>query len=136
MELLHGKAIEGGRPLTEAELETLARDQLEVLRQSFSAKPRAEKTDDVLSLRLAEELRLVSRMLELVENRVSPAAAKEIETAEDAIDDLADIVEAEDPCDALENVGSDLARRITRRSLDGSGGPCDNRRPSILRKPA
>ena len=135
MELLHGKAIEGGRPLTEAELETLARDQLEVLRQSFSAKPRAEKTDDVLSLRLAEELRLVSRMLELVENRVSPAAAKEIETAEDAIDDLADIVEAEDPCDALENVGSDLARRITRRSLDGSGGPCDNRRPSILRKP-
>ncbi len=134
MELLHGKAIAGGRPLTEAELETLARDQLEVLRQSFSAKPNVEKTDDVLSLRLAEELRLVSRMLELVENRVSPAAAKEIETAEDAIDDLADIVEAEDPCDALENVGSDLARRITRRSLDGSGGPCDNRRPSILRK--
>lgn len=135
MELLHGKAIAGGRPLSEAELETLARDQIEVLRRSFSAKTQVGKTDDVLSLRLGEELRLVSRMLELVENRVSPAAAKEIETAEDAIDDLADIVEAEDPCDALENVGSDLARRITRRSLDGSGGPCNNRRPSILRKP-
>ena len=135
MEILHGKAIEGGRPLTEAELETLARDQLEILRQSFSAKPALAKTDDVLSLRLAEELRLVSRMLDMLESRVSPEAAKQIDTAEDAIDDIADIVEADDPCDAMATVDSDLARRITRRSLDGSGGPCDNRRPSILRKP-
>ena len=110
---------------------------MRVLRESFSSKPEIEKTDDIVKLRLAEELRLVSRMLEMVESRVAPDAAREIERAEDAIEDVADIVEADDPCDAIETVDPDLARRITRRSLGGEAGPCDNRRPPsrILKKP-
>ena len=137
MELLHGKAIEGGRPLTEAELETLARDQLQVLRDTFSRLP-AEKTDDVVSLRLAEELRLVARMIDMLEKRVSPDAARELDKAEHAIEDLAEIVEADDPCDAIEQIDPDIARRITRRSLGGEAAPCDNRRPPsrILKKPS
>ena len=135
MEMTHGKAIAGGRPLSADELETMARDQLQSLRDSFAAKPQIAKTDDLISQRLAEELRLVSRMIEMVENRVSKQAAQELERAEDAIDDLADVVEADDKCDAVGTIDPDLARRITRRSLDGSAAPCDNRRPSILRKP-
>jgi len=140
MELKHGKAISGGRELTEDELKDLAHEQLASLREAFSAKGprRGDKTDDTMSRRLADELRLVQRMLELVEAEMDRkgqhVAAREIEKGEEAIEDIADIVEADDRCEALEDVHEDIARRITRRALDGSGSPCDNRRPSILRK--
>ncbi|MGB3753703.1 MAG: hypothetical protein WA954_07375 [Parerythrobacter sp.] len=134
MTYLHGKALFGGREITEQEMDDLAREQLEALRGSFT-KAKGAVTDDTLSQRLAEELRLVKRMLELAEMGVqNPVAKRELQRSEDAIEDLAEVVEAEDRCDAIGNIDEDIARRMTRRALDGSGTPCDNRRPSILRK--
>ncbi len=130
-----GKAISGGRPLTKDELDGLAKDQLAALRQAFTRHPALEKTDDAMDLRVAEELRLVERMLEMVEARVAdPAAKKSLQQSEDMIEDLATIVEADDPCEALSRVDPDLGRRLTRRSLNGEAGPCDNRKPIDLRK--
>ena len=133
MSFLYGKAIEGGRPLNEDELKGLAREQLQALRESFKSKAPVEKTDDVLKQRLAEELRLVRRMIDLVEEQLQGAAARQLRDSEEAIEDIADVVDADDPCEAIENIGPDLGRRLTRRSLSGDAGPCDNRRPSILR---
>ena len=134
MTFLHGKAIEGGRPLTDSEVRDLAREQLQVLRETFSRKPELDKTADVLKLRLAEELRLVQRMIDLVESELGGAQAKQLQASEDAIEDIAEVIEAEDPCDAIQTVDPDLGRRLTRRALSGEAAPCDNRRPSILRK--
>ncbi len=135
MTYLHGKAMFGGREITEQEMDDLAREQLKALQDSFSKQGASEKTDDVLSRRLAEELRLVKRMLELAEERVrDPQAKRELQRSEDAIEDLAEVVEADDRCEAINDIDEDIARRMTRRAMDGSGTPCDNRRPSILRK--
>ena len=138
MDMNFGKAISGGQPLSDDELETRARDQISALVDSFAKAPENEKTTDVLSRRLAEELRLVQRMLELVEQNMKSKgnheAAKEIQRTEEAIEDIAEVVEADDRCDAIEDVDEDLARRLTRRAMDGRGTPCDNRRPSIRRK--
>ena len=108
------------------------------MQAQFAARPEREKTDDLLSVRLAEELRLVARMLDLLEDQATAkgdtAAARNLHDAEEAVEDVAEVIEADDRCEAVEDVGSDMARRLLRRSLDGETGPCDKRRPSILRK--
>ena len=128
---ISAKAISGGKPLTDTELENVARDTLRQLKDSF-VKADVGRTQDVLSQRLAEELRLVSRMLDMLkeENRRSGRvqAAKSLHRAEEAVDDVADVVEADDRCAALDDIDNDMARRLTRRSLYGEAGPCDNRR--------
>lgn len=131
MTYLHGKAISGGRALSEEELEGLAVQHFTAMQETFAAQPAIEKTDDVLSLRLGEELRLVKRMLELAQAEMErvgkPAAAKALQQSEDAIEDIAEVIEADDRCDAVEAIDPDLARRLTRRSIDGPAPPCDNR---------
>ena len=74
--MMHSDAIAGGRPLSDTELETLAHDQLVSLRQTFAARPTLAKTDDLVSQRLAEELRLVSRMIELAQERASSGSIR------------------------------------------------------------
>lgn len=138
MSMNFGKAISGGRPLDDEEINNLARDQLSVLRKSLVKKPYSDKTDDIISQRLAEELRLVARMLEMVEKdmvaRGNHQAAKQISQSEEVIEDIAEVVEANDKCEAIEHVDGNIGRRLIRRALDGSGTPCDNRRISILKK--
>ncbi|RDC60581.1 hypothetical protein HME9302_01793 [Alteripontixanthobacter maritimus] len=137
MSFQYAKAISGGTPIDDDEMERLAQTHLQALRESFRPQIVVEKSQDVMEHRLAEELRLVARMLDLVEQELrdkgNTRGADEIQRSEDAIEDLAEMVEADDRCDALENIDSDRARRLTRRSFDGTGGPCDNRRPSILK---
>ncbi|TMM48848.1 hypothetical protein [Qipengyuania marisflavi] len=132
MNYVTGKAISGGTPLDSAEIESLATTHLSALREAMR-RPEVEKSGDVLDQRLGEELRLVQRMLEMIEadmrRRGDKIAADAIEQSEEAIEDLADIVEAEDRCDAIATADEDMARRMTRRSLDGGAVPCDNRRP-------
>lgn len=138
MTYLSGKAIEGGTPLSDDEVGRLAEEHLRELKRSFSKPNSTARTQDELSRRLAEELRLVARMIDLLEQDMlakgDSTAAQALERSEEAIEDVAEVIEAEDGCDALEDINPDMARRLTRRSIDGEPGPCDNRRPSILRK--
>lgn len=126
-----GKAIDGGTPLTQEELDKLAADQIAALKQSLVPFKRPEKSDDVLDQRLSEELRLAQRILEMLESearrRGDTEAANALDKAEDAIEDVADIIEADDRCEAIETVDDDMARRLTRKSIDGEPGPCHNR---------
>lgn len=125
----HGKAIQGGTPLTPQELDTLAQDQIEALRSTLKRFAPRRKSKDVLNQRLAEEMRLVQRMLELLEDearrRGDNRTAKSVERAEDALSDIAEIVEADDRCEAMGDIDETMARRLKRRSIEGRDGPCD-----------
>ena len=129
MGYVQGKAIEGGTPLSAEELDTLARDQIAALKQTLAQRIPVRKSRQLMDHRLAEELRLAARVLDLLEKdarrRGDRDAEKVLSHVEEAVDDVAEIIEAEDRCEALEKVDADMARRIRRRSLDGDGSPCD-----------
>lgn len=126
----NAKALEGGTPLTPEELDTLAVDQIAALRDTLKRYAPRRKSDDVLNQRLAEELRLVQRMLEFLEadasKRGDRAGAKQLERAEEVIEDIADVVEADDRCEAMGDIAEDMARRLKRRSIEGGDGPCNS----------
>ena len=106
---------------------TRAHDQFLRLREAFPHPKGADRTTDLLSLRLAEELRLLQRVIEMVERGLSGAEAKALRRTEAAIEDIADVVEAREPCDAIQTIDPDMARRLARRTIDGKDSPCEKR---------
>lgn len=125
----HGKAIFGGRELTADELRELPRAQFEAIRDAIFKKAELEKSDDAIDLRLAEELKSAKRLVESVQDEVGHGSdqAKRLDAAEDLIEDIAEIIEAKDDCEAIAQSDDDLKRRLLRRSIDGHGTKCDNR---------
>ena len=134
----NGKAISGGAPLSQDEIDGLARQQLDALRKAFGGRYQGTKSDNLLDQRLAEEMRLVQRMLEMVENamrqRQQYDAANAIERAEDAIEDIADVVEAGDRCAAIGTIDPAIARRLNRAGLDDNGKPCASKKRLLQRE--
>lgn len=125
----NGKAISGGRDLTPAELQRLSVSQLEDLRSAFSIRQPTARSDDAIDQRLAEELRSAKRLIESLEDELfrRGQSDKRLEAAEDIIEDVASVVEAENDCDAIAGTSDDFKRRVLRRSIDGKGTRCDNR---------
>lgn len=128
----HGKAIFGGRELSADELRELPRAQFEAIRDSLYKKAEIEKSDDLIDQRIAEELRSAKRLVESVQEELNQqsAQAKRLDAAEDLIEEIADIVEAQDDCEAISQSDDDLKRRLLRRSIDGVGTRCDNQSDS------
>ncbi len=134
-----GKAISGGTPITEDQIRALTRDQLVVLRERLAPRP-LEKTDDELSLRLAEEIDYSRRILEHVEGelgrrqkdpRAVDRAMQQIDEAESILDDVADIVEAKNRCEAVQNSKSaPVKRRLLRKPFDGRPDVCPGIEPT------
>ena len=124
-----GKAVMGGTPIGPDDVRRIAVSHLERLKSLYS-RPLPEATDDLLDLRIAEELDHVKRMLEMIEAEVGrrvPNAAAPLASAETIIGDLAAIVQAKDRCEALAGTTPDLKRRLSRRTDDGATTVCDNR---------
>ncbi len=67
--MTHANFFADASPLSEQELDTLACEQLANLRKSFAARPQLGTCDGLIRQRLGDELRLVSRMIELVDSR-------------------------------------------------------------------
>lgn len=124
-----GKAVSGGRPVDEKAIRAMRSEELARLKAQLG-RPPIKKTDDMLSRRLAEELDYAKRLLEAVESELArrgmpPASAQKIRTAEAMLDDLAQIVEAENPCEGVRQTRTEeMRRRLLRRDPDGSEPPC------------
>ncbi|WP_336986099.1 hypothetical protein [Altererythrobacter aquiaggeris] len=125
------KAFSGGRAVTQEDIRALPAQQLSAMREFFR-KPDLERTDDVIEQRLSEDLEGVKRMLENLDHELNGRAdlCRQLDHAGDAIEDIADIVGAADKCEAIGQSDDEMKRRILRRSLDGSGMPCDNQTSS------
>lgn len=105
MTYLHGKALTAGAPNTEEQARALKVEHLRTLREHYRAHAPLKPTDDVLDQRVAEEMELVKRQIERVEGELKRrgppgggALAERLAQAEDAIEDLAEIVGADDKC--------------------------------------
>ncbi len=125
-----GKAMSGGTPVTADEIRKMRMNDLLALQESF-AKPKLKKSDDPVDQRVAEELDFAKRLLEIVESEIEargvPASTvKKLEKVEDMLEDLSDIVEAEDKCEGVKAAKSeDLSRRMQRKDLFGENPICD-----------
>lgn len=128
----YGKAVSGGNPITEEQARSLEAEHLHALREHYRSKTPFTPSNNVLDQRVAEEMELVQRQLELVQSELKRRGfggtlAERLEKAEDALDDLADIVGADDKCEGIARAAPELKRRLNRRALDGRPSPCDNR---------
>ncbi len=123
-----GKSIFGGRELSAEELQRIPQEELEAIRGRYTVPEPVEKTSDAIDLRLAEELQTAKRMVESVKAELDRRSSQHdvLDRADDLIEDVAEIIEAANECEAIEKTDPDLRRRLTRRSLDGAGTRCDN----------
>ena len=124
-----GKSIFGGREMTPEELQRIPQEELEAIRGRYTLPEPVEKTSDTIDQRLAEELQSAKRMVEAVKNELDRRSAKfaVLDEADDLVEDVANIIEAADECEAISKTDPDLRRRLTRRSLNGDGTRCDDR---------
>ena len=126
-----GKAISGGRPIDADEARQLEVEHLHALRDHYRARVPLKPSENLLDERIAEEVEMVARQLELLEaelkRRGNPALAERLDKAEHRLEDLARIVGADDKCEGIGRAEPELKRRLNRRALDGSASPCENR---------
>ena len=124
-----GKAISGGTSIDADEVARMQVDDLMAAKARWIVTP-LEKTDDILSQRVSEELDYTKRLLETVETRLagcgaSGAAIAQVEEAEEMLGDLSKIVDAKDRCAAVDRVKTpSLKRRLLRRDVDGESSVC------------
>ena len=124
-----GKAISGGTPLDSYEIERMNVDNLAAIKARHSVLP-LEKTEDLLSQRVSEELDYAGRVLEGIENELSKGGVggsviARLEETEQILSDLSNIVDAKDRCKGVERVGApEMKRRLLRRGIDGKSSVC------------
>jgi hypothetical protein len=92
--------------------------------------PALEKTDDLLSQRVSEELNYAGRLLEAVEADLTKRGVRGpivdlIGETEQMLSDLSGVVDAKDRCAGIERIEApNMKRRMMRRDLNGKGLVC------------
>jgi hypothetical protein len=124
-----GKAIAGGAPMDQIELGRMKVDHLASMKAKLTVRP-LEKTDDLLSKRVSEELVYAGRLLETVETELAQRGTGKqtiarLEETGQMLTDLSNIVDAKDRCAGIERVEvPDMKRRLLRRGVDGGSRVC------------
>ena len=107
--------------------EVRARPRPSIRRDPPPVPPPPAPTDDVLSLRLAEELEYARRMLDTMGDELSADAAvvmrhsmalQSVDIIGQMLGHIANVVRSSDPKESVERIGmGDLKNRLTRKSL-------------------
>lgn len=126
-----GKALSGGRPVNVDKARELKVEHLQALREHYRARAPLKPSNNVLDKRVAEEMEMAARQLELVEaelkRRGNPVLADQLDRVEHRLADLARIVGADDKCEGVARAEADLKRRLNRRTPDGRTSFCEKR---------
>lgn len=128
-----GKALSGGHPVSEQEIRMLTQDQLLMMKARLSPPP-IEKSENQLSLRLAQELDYSRRLLEQVEGELRERNCSgpmdrqilgQVQAAEEIIQNVSTIVDAKNRCEAVQRSESpEIRKRLLRKNVDGSDAVC------------
>lgn len=133
-----GKAVAGGTPLDERELNAAETARLEAM---YARLQQPALTDDPLDQRLAEELDYAQRLLGSVELELKqrgPALihlARFVAEAKTVVGDVGRVVVARDRCDGVAQASADLRRRLTRDTSADDAPICARDRGRIRRRP-
>ena len=110
-----GKAVFGGKPVSEDAVRDLEVERLQAMWRQLR---RPTPSDDPLDQRLGEELAYAQRLLALAEaelkRRGLATVLREVEEADAVIGDVAGVVEAKDPCEGVARASAPVKRRLLR----------------------
>lgn len=131
-----GKAVAGGTPMDERELNAAEVARMEAM---YARLQQPALTDDPLDQRLAEELDYAQRLLSAVELELKqrgPALihlARYVTEAKTVVGDVARVVVARDRCDGVAQASADLKRRLLRETGGDDAPICARDRGRIRR---